>query len=283
METLNDVFDIYLCDLNRRQRKTVDSMERTWRNNVAETLGHKNIKRLKRLDIIKLFNEITERAPGVANRCVGIISSVFNIAVEHELVEHNVCKGIKKNRETKRKRYYTPDELKRIFKALDARSSDPKNRESIAFIKLLIYTGARCGEIANARWCDLHGDKIILKEHKTDDKDDARVIHLNPQAKAVINSLERKGEQVSLIGINRPRGLWYSIRKEAGCPDLRLHDLRHSFASYAFKSKKVSGEEVGNLLGHKSMQTTMRYMHIMDDTAKQNAKDVGTEIFNSIN
>tara|TARA_Y100001938_G_C8072952_1_gene424263 strand:+ start:1103 stop:1423 length:321 start_codon:yes stop_codon:yes gene_type:complete len=106
---------------------------------------------------------------------------------------------------------------------------------------------------------------------------------LNPQAKAVINSLERKGEQVSLIGINRPRGLWYSIRKEAGCPDLRLHDLRHSFASYAFKSKKVSGEEVGNLLGHKSMQTTMRYMHIMDDTAKQNAKDVGKEIFNSIN
>jgi integrase len=258
-------------------------MERTWRNNVAETLGYKNIKRLKRLDIIKLFNEITERAPGVANRCVGIISSVLNIAVEHELVEHNVCKGIKKNRETKRKRYYTPDELKRIFKALDARSSDPKNRESIAFIKLLIYTGARCGEIANARWCDLHGDKIILKEHKTDDKDDARVIHLNPQAKAVINSLERKGEQVSLIGINRPRGLWYSIRKEAGCPDLRLHDLRHSFASYAFKSKKVSGEEVGNLLGHKSMQTTMRYMHIMDDTAKQNAKDVGKEIFNSIN
>ena len=111
METLNDAFEIYLCDLNRRQRKTVDSMERTWRNNVAETLGHKNIKRLKRLDIIKLFNEITERAPGVANRCVGIISSVFNIAVEHELVEHNVCKGIKKNRETKRKRYYTPDEL----------------------------------------------------------------------------------------------------------------------------------------------------------------------------
>ena len=143
---------------------------------------------------------------------------------------------------------------------------------------LLIYTGCRKGELISAKWSDLKGNQIILKNHKTDDKDGPRVIRLNDQAMQIINSLERKGSK--LIDTNYPDKFWQKVRVEAGVPDLRIHDLRHSFATFALRSKKVTLVEIANLLGHKSPKTTMRYAHVMDDTAKQTAKDVGNELFN---
>jgi len=283
MNSLDDVFALYVADLVRRNRKTVDNIESFYTNNVRAALGNKKIDSIKRPQIIKLFNEITDRAPFVANRVLGILAAVYNLAVENGIVEVNICKGIKKNREIERKRYCTTDELKNIFEALNEKAKNPRNKKSVAFIKLLIFSGCRVSEIAKAKWGNLQGNFIILKEHKTDDKDDARKIFLSDQAMAIINSLERKGDNVKIIGINKPNKLWYSIRDQVGCSDIRLHDLRHTFASYAFRSKKVSREEVGNLLGHKSIQSTMRYMHIMDDTATQNAMDAGNEISKSIN
>ena len=281
METLNDVFDIYLCDLNRRQRKTVDSMERVWRRHIKDTLGKKKIKRIKRVDVINFFYEVTKKGHGIANRCLGIISCTFDIAMRHEMVKQNICKGIKRHPEVQRKRYCSQDEMKRIFEVLEQKKANQQNHKYINLIMLLIYTGCRKGELISAKWSDLKGNQIILKNHKTDDKDGPRIIYLNEQAMKIINSLDRKG--LNLINTKYPDTFWRKVRVEAGVPDLRIHDLRHSFASFALRSKKVTLVEIANLLGHKSPKTTMRYAHVMDDTAKQNAKDVGAEIFNSIN
>ena len=280
--TLNKLFGLYLKDLKRRNKKTIDETKRFYDKDVRRTLGRKKIKEIKRLDVLNLFNKITDRTPDVANRCLSIINAVLNLAIENELLEHNVC-NIKRNRETERKRYYSHDELKRIFDALKEKEKNPRNQASVSFIKLLIYTGCRVSEIRKATWGDLKDNMITLQEHKTDDKDDARVIHLNSQAMTVINKLERKEDHVRILGISAPKRLWYSIRKTTGCSDLRLHDLRHSFATMALSTKKISLPEIGNLLGHKDIKSTARYTHVMEETAKQNAKDVGNEIFNSIN
>ena len=280
--TLDDAFVLYVADLQRRKRKTIKSIEAFYCNNIHDDLGHKKITSIKRLDVIKLFNKISEDYPAKANRLLKTLSAIYNLAVANEIATTNICFGIKKNREIKRNRYYNEQELSRIIAVLRAREANRyNNASSIAAIKLLIYTGARKGEILNANWSDLHGDTLVLKEHKTDDRDDSRVIRLNDQAMAVINGLERKGTKI--INTRYIDRFWQSVAKEAGCPDIHIHDLRHSFATFAFRSKKMSIEEVGNLLGHKSTQSTMRYTHITDDTASQNAKVAGNEIFNSIN
>ena len=283
MKTLNKAFDLYVCDLNRREKKTVASIERVWKRHIKDSIGKKNIKRIKRVDVIDWFYEVTNKGHGIANRCLGIISCTFDIAMRYEMVEQNLCKGIKRHPEVQRKRYCSQDEMKRIFKVLGQKKATPQNHKYINLIMLLIYTGCRKGELISAKWSDLKGNQIILKNHKTDDKDGPRIIYLNKQAMKIINSLDRKENKDKLINTKYPDKFWQKVRVEAGVPDLRIHDLRHSFATFALRSKKVTLVEIANLLGHKSPKTTMRYAHVMDDTAKQNAKDVGNEIFNSIN
>ena len=99
--------------------------------------------------------------------------------------------------------------MQRIFEVLkDKENNHKNNKPSIAFIKLLIYTGARKSEIAKARWKDLQGDTIVLEEHKTDDKDDARKIFLDDNALDVITSLERKGDNDKIIGVTYIDNFW---------------------------------------------------------------------------
>ena len=279
METLNNAFDLYVCDLNRREKKTVSSMQRIWLRHIKDTLGKKNIKRIKHDQINDWFYEVSKSGNGIANRCLTILKCTFDIAMRYEMIEQNPCTFIKRHPDLQRKRYCNEDEMKRIFDVLN-RKRTKDNQKHIDFIMLLIYTGCRKGELASAKWDDLEGNRIVLREHKTDDKDGDRVIHLNDQAMQIVNRLERKGS--SMMQSKYPDKFWLQVREEAGVPDLRLHDLRHSFATFALRSKKVSLVEIGNLLGHKSPKTTMRYAHVMDETAKQNVNDVGNEIFNSI-
>jgi len=282
--TLNDMFALYVADLVRRNRKTVGSIESFYNNNIKGEMGHKKLTRIKRIDVVKLFNSITDAGtPAKANRFLKILSAVYNLAIEHELVATNVCARIRKNRDVERKRYCSKEELQRIFEVLkDKENNHKNNKPSIAFIKLLIYTGARKSEIAKARWKDLQGDTIVLEEHKTDDKDDARKIFLDDNALDVINSLERKGDNVKIIGVTYIDNFWKGVSKKANCKNLRLHDLRHNFASYAY-NHGLTLAEIGTLLGHKSLQSTKRYSHESRETTHKNVNIVGNEISKSIN
>nr|WP_321467354.1 site-specific integrase [uncultured Desulfobulbus sp.] len=152
-----------------------------------------------------------------------------------------------------------------------------KHPASWAFIMLLLLTGARRGEIASARWCDIHDSKIVLQTHKTDHTGEDRVIHLPQLALDILAELPNTGTKERIIGIDSPRKLWDTIRKKAGCPDLRLHDLRHSFASIAISSG-YNLSQIGELLGHRDADTTKRYAHLMDDAAAQAAESVANNI-----
>ena len=98
----------------------------------------------------------------------------------------------------------------------------------------------------------------------------------------VINSLERKGDNVKIIGVTYIDNFWKGVSKKANCKNLRLHDLRHNFASYAY-NHGLTLAEIGTLLGHKSLQSTKRYSHESRETTHKNVNIVGNEISKSIN
>lgn len=152
---------------------------------------------------------------------------------------------------------------------------------SWAFIMLLILTDVRRGETASARWQDLQGDKLVLRTHKTDHTVDDRVIHLPKLAMEILAGLPNTGAHERIIGIESPRKLWDTARKKAGCPDLGLHDLRHSFASIAISSG-YNLSQIGELLGHRDADTTKRYAHLMDDDDAMVAESVAESVADSI-
>ena len=133
--------------------------------------------------------------------------------------------------------------------------------QAVLFIRLLLLSGARCGEIAAAKWDWLEGSVLKLPDAKAGPRD----VHLPPQVMTLLGKVSRTGE--TIVGISDPSKTWRKIRAAAGCPDLRLHDLRRSFASCAL-SAGVSLSQVGELLGHRSAQTTKTYAYLMEEAAQ---------------
>lgn len=272
--TFGDVFDIYIQTLEAKQAKTIDDIKRFYDKDIKSKLHNKDVTLINRADIASLHFDITKRSPITANRCLSIINAILNVAYHRGYVEKNHAAGIQKNRETKRKRYMTNDELKRIVHILNEKNKAERNKPSIAFIWLLLLTGARVSEIANAKWSDIEDNKIIIREHKTDRFGENRNLYLTPLLLEILRSLPKRHSTIT--GIKTPKKLWNTIRKEAGCEDLRLHDLRHSYASWALENVNLS--EVGNLLGHRDIATTQRYAHVHACRAEENAQKIGKHL-----
>jgi integrase len=148
------------------------------------------------------------------------------------------------------------------------RELESPNVASAAFVLLLVMTGARSGEIAHTKWRNVDGNRILLDEHKTDDGGYARIIYLPPAAVDLMRTYlpVTKG---TITGIKSPRKFWSRICREENLPDLHLHDLRRTFASFALSTGKLSLEQVMQLLGHTNAQTTKVYAWLMEDTATE--------------
>ena len=147
-------------------------------------------------------------------------------------------------------------------------------------IRLLLLTGCRRNEIVGLRWSEVHDDCLVLADSKTG----PRTVPLNTQARRVLERQPR-GENPfvfpSTCDPSRPRGpnlpLWYSVRRQAGIKDVRLHDLRHTHASHAVMNG-VPVPAVSRLLGHSSVRMTLRYAHLQDRKIEAAAERVGRSI-----
>lgn len=243
-------------DCHGRFKKSAKGDQTLWNSQLAKRFGKMRVTHVRFEDVATMMAKM-EDTPIQANRCQALLSKMFNMALhQFRWVERNPCKGVARYKERTRERYMTPDEAKAISLALAAKeATDPA---SVAFIYLLIYTGCRKSEIAKARWDQVDGNILRLPDTKTG----ARTVFLNPEVLAILERLPRTSG--TLTGILSPYKLWKGIRKAAGCPDLRLHDLRHSFASVALASG-LSLSEIGMLLGHTSTQTTKRYAHLVKE------------------
>jgi integrase len=177
----------------------------------------------------------------------------------------NPARLVEFNREVKRERLLTPDEAAALGSALEA-SRDRESPWTIAAILLLLFTGARRGEILGLEWAaiDLEAGTARLRDSKTG----AKTLFLSAAARAVLERLPRRPDNPYVICgeikgkplIGLPRA-WRRIRKRAGLDDLRLHDLRHAFASAA-ASRGTPLLTIGKLLGHSQPSVTNRYAHL---------------------
>ena len=228
----------------------------------------------------KLHQEL-RTAPYQANRVLSMLGKFFNLCEKWKLRPQgsDPCKYVPRFKEEKRRRYMNQGEQETVMRLLMEKKS--QYPASWAFVMLLILTGARRGEIASARWCDLHGSKLVLRSHKTDHTGEDRIIHLPKLAMEILAELPNTGGNERILGIYSPRKMWNSVREKAGCPDLRLHDLRHSFASIAISSGYTLSQ-IGELLGHRDADTTKRYAHLMDDAAALVAESVADSITNRL-
>jgi len=251
---------------------------------VLPTLGVRRVDKITRAHIAKLHHDLRE-TPVAANRVLAVLTTLFNLAERwgHRPEGSNPCRHIQKYKEHKRKRYLSEAELICLGEVLTKAEQNKTHSPSVlAAIKLLIFLGARRSEVLTLKWdyVDLGTKCLRLPDSKTGSK----TIHLNAPALAVLDALPRiEGNPYVLPGIKRASHLvnlqtaWQEIRKEVNLEDVRLHDLRHSFASVA-AGAGMSLPTIGALLGHHDSSTTNRYAHLDQDPLKKANDEIGDRI-----
>jgi integrase len=284
--TFSDVAQRYMEEHANVKKKprSIKEDKRLLDKVVFPVLGPRKLGDITRADISKYHHSLRE-TPYQANRALSLLSKIFNLAEKWGLRKDgtNPCRHVEKYREEKKERYLTPDELSRLGVVLsDIEASKEELPQAIEAIRLLILTGARFSEILELKWAyiDLGKQEINLPDSKTGKK----TIQLAGPALEVLENIPRQvgnpyvipGEKAGQHLIGLPH-IWMRIREKAGLPGVRIHDLRHSFASSAAQAG-MSLPFIGALLGHRELATTNRYVHLMSDPLKVAANTVETRI-----
>jgi integrase len=254
---------------------------------ILPQLGARRVRLLARDDIDRLHQRLAA-TPYNANRVLGLLRTMLNHA-EHWTWRDpgsNPTQLIRKYVERRKQRYLSPAELQRLDAALTAGEAQGTiSIHAAAAIRLLVLTGCRLGEILTLPWSavDLQNRQLVLARHKTDTKG-VKAVPLSAPAIEVFNRLPRAdGNPYVIVGALPGRPLcelqkpWRRVRSQAGLSDVRLHDLRHSFASFC-AAAGLSLPVIGGLLGHTSQQSTARYAHLSQDSLQRAAESAGATI-----
>ena len=241
-------------------------------NHILPALGGMRVGEVGREQVMELHYAMRGE-PHAANAVLKIVAKVLSLAVEWGLREHgpNPCRAVRKYRTHPRERFLTDEEYCQLGRAVDELEAKGKvSRHAAAAIRLLVLNGCRRNEVLELRWDDV--DRTAGELRLRDAKTGGRVVPLGPEARAVLSSIPRDEDNPWVIAgrlpgshltdLQRP---WRRIRKQAGLEGVRIHDLRHSFASRAL----ALGESltmIGKLLGHTQVQTTARYAHLARDS-----------------
>jgi len=270
--TVAELADKWLADYVRPKLKsrTVFDYERLLRQHILPALGHLSVTHVSRDDINRLHVSMA-RTPRRANYTVSTVRALMSFACDLNLRPplDNPCRKIKMYRERARERFLTESEIAAAAEAIAKAEQDGRiGPHGAAGLRLCLFSGARSGEITAAQWTHVDwGRKLIrLPDSKTNEP---RTIHLSDAALEVLKTLHRVGPYI--VGgakegepyKNLSRA-WIIARKYAGLDDVRLHDLRHSYASLA-ASRGISLQMIGKLLGHRVPATTQRYAHLARD------------------
>jgi integrase len=293
----------------RKKASTAHQDRRILNLHILPQLGDRKIANIDRGDVARLHAKM-RATPHLANRALALLSHMLNHAIDKgERPEgSNPCRKVKKYPEGRRERFLSVDELGRLGAAITegetagilwqpdprkkikhAPKEEHRNRAHIsqhaaAAIRLLLFTGARLREILHLKWeyVDFERGLLLLPDSKTGKK----TIVLNAPALAVLSSLPRVGSYVIAgefagtdkerprADLNRP---WRTVTKRAGLTRVRLHDLRHTFASYG-AGASLGLPIVGKLLGHTRSVTTARYAHLETDPLRKATDLIGRRI-----
>jgi integrase len=262
-----------------RTRAEYEGLIRQW---VIPELGNRKVADVMHADIVRLHGKISKRAPVRANRTVAFLSTLFNLAVSKALEwrADNPAAKIEHNHESPRQRYLRGDELRRLTEALAAH----KNQQTANVIRLLLLTGARRSEALSATWeqIDLEAGTWTKPAAYTKQKRE-HVVQLSAPAQMLLSGIRRAAPAEHFVfpshksHLTELKASWAAICRAADLRGVRLHDLRHSFASIA-ASSGASLPLIGGLLGHTQPSTTARYAHLFDEAQRAVAERVGAVI-----
>jgi integrase len=241
--------------------------------------GPRKVEGITFADVEALHARVTHSAPYLANRLVALLSRLFNLAIRWGWRSDNPTRGIERNAETKRQRFLRPDEIA----ALTAALAECPDQQAANIVRLLILTGSRRNEVLAMRWdqLDLGAGVWTKPGHTTKQKTEHRV-PLSAPARQILAALwaERPDGDWVFPGLGDSghregiKSAWPSICQAAGIAEVRVHDLRHTYAS-VLASAGLSLPIIGQLLGHTQTQTTARYAHLLDDPLRAATERVG--------
>ena len=277
----------------KRKGRTHEEYERLLRLHILPAIGSRRVLDVRRADIVRLHAKLAA-LPGAANRCLALVSSIWNWAARRDEVPfgENPARGVERNPEKSRERYLSGEELMRLGETLrlaetaglpweideaspTAKHVPKKDRRTkldacaVAAIRLLILTGARLREILNARWDYVDWERGML--HLPDSKTGKKTIYLSAPALAVLESIPRLSDNPHIVPGEKNGGPradlkkpWAAVSRAARLHGVRIHDLRHSFASMG-AGASLGLPMIGKLLGHSQPATTARYAHLDAD------------------
>jgi integrase len=253
-----------------------DGTQRYYRGLLRRHIGphfgsHVKVTDVAFADADALHRKITKSGAAYeANRTLAVLSKMFTLAIRWQMCTVNPCKSVERNSEAMRRRCVTSEELPRLIEVL----ATYPDRQAVDIIRLMMFTGARSGEVKAMRWddLDLAGGKWNKPSSSTKQKKD-HTVPLSMEVQQLLERQPKKGTWVfpsadSRSGhVVRIERAWHRICKAANIEGLRMHDLRHSFASQ-LASGGASLPLIGALLGHSNPKTTARYTHLFDDVQR---------------
>jgi integrase len=287
--TLTEFAERYMTDY--APRKKIGSRkedQRLWEQHILPTLGAFKVSSLTRDDILKLQHSL-QHLSTTANRVLSLLSKAFNLAElwGYRPDHSNPCRHVKKYAEQKRERFLSQQEISCLMDVLEKEETQGIELPCVIYaIRLLLLTGCRLSEILTLRWQEVDFEKKCL--NLSDSKTGKKVVYLSPVSLEVLQAVPRtegneyviwgKKKESHLINLQKP---WVRIRKKAGLENVRLHDLRHTFASVA-AANGLSLPVIGALLGHKQTQTTARYAHLIGQTLLDATEKISNKMVNNV-
>ncbi|MEQ8481770.1 MAG: tyrosine-type recombinase/integrase [Hoeflea sp.] len=304
--TLAQLCDLYLENgVGTKKASTVATDHGRIERHIKPLLGRKKVRDVTRADVKRFLQDIAsgktsvdtktglrgraivKGGKGTATRTVGLLGGIFSYAFDCGLIEMNPVHGVKRFADKKGQRYLSQQELVALGRALADGEERGLNPQALAILKMLVFTGARKGEIETLRWdaVDFDGGYLRLADSKTGQK----AFPLNAGALEILSKITRLDGSPYVFPAHRSERhyegtpkVWRIIRSMAGLENVRMHDLRHSFASIAV-SGGASLPIIGALLGHTDSATTQRYAHFHDDPLKAASEVVGRTIQTALN
>ena len=250
---------------------------------IRPELGATKVAAVRHRDIESLHRKISARAPFRANRLVALLSKMFALSIRWDMRPDNPAKGIERTPERQRRRYLDKAELRRCVTAV----SEHSDQTVACAIWLLMLTGARKMEILAATWDMFDVDKATWVRSHTKQKKEHRAPLSSAAIRIIVRLKSERKNSAFLFPTHAKSGhlmdlkkSWKIICLRADLKDFRIHDLRHTYASYIV-SNQHSLEVIGALLGHSQAQTTHRYAHLLDDPQRAATEQAG-EIFHAL-
>ena len=281
--TLGVFYDTYYLPHVKKHVKSYETNISIFKNHLLPKYKNTPMDEISKASIMKLHSDMVQKkhlAAATANKVLIFLSSAFNIAIDLEIegVSQNPTKGIKEYKlNNQRQRYLTKEEAQRL---LDAINQTEQNIHLKYIVPMLILTGARKGEVLRARYEDFNLNQLTwtIPISKSGKK---RILPITPQLLELYNSIPKtNGEYLFASPVTgKPYvsiyNSWNSARTKAGLKDVRMHDLRHSFASALVNSGR-SLYEVQTLLGHSTSKMTQRYAHLSNESLMSAASCAGS-------